>query len=90
LELLLLLRKWKAGVWTRKLAIVNAVYQFIPVLAFMFVFRNMDVLNTDFIDRVQELFDASFNFQWLYLTVSVGLLVTAVVNSYDGFKKAYK
>jgi hypothetical protein len=90
LELLLLLRKWKAGVWTRKLAIVNAVYQFIPVLAFMFVFRNVEVLNTGFIDRVQELFDASFNFQWLYLTISVGLLVTAVINSYDGFKKAYK
>ncbi|WP_299742271.1 HAAS signaling domain-containing protein [uncultured Rossellomorea sp.] len=90
LELHLLLLKWKAGVWTRKLAIVNAVYQFIPVLAFMFVFRNMEVLNTGFTDRIQELFNSSFNFQWLYLTISVGLLVTAVINSYDGLKKAYR
>jgi hypothetical protein len=90
LELLLLLRKWKVGVWTRKLAIVNAVYQFIPVLAFMFMFRNMELLNPEFTDRIQELFHGSFNFQWLYLTVSVGLLVTAVINSYDGLKKAYR
>ncbi|WP_374055883.1 hypothetical protein [Rossellomorea sp. FM04394] len=90
LELHLLLRKWKAGIWTRKLAILNAVYQFIPVAAFMFIFRNMEVLNPEFTDRIQELFNGSFNFQWLYLTVSVGLLVTAVINSYEGFKKALK
>ncbi|MGM0751727.1 MAG: HAAS signaling domain-containing protein [Bacillota bacterium] len=90
LELHLLLRKWKAGIWTRKLAILNAVYQFIPVAAFMFIFRDMEVLNPEFTDRIQELFNGSFNFHWLYLTVSVGLLVTAVINSYDGFKKALK
>ncbi|WP_406687806.1 HAAS signaling domain-containing protein [Rossellomorea vietnamensis] len=90
LELHLLLKKWKAGVWTRKLAIVNAVYQFIPVLAFMFMFRNTELLNPGFIDRIQELFNGSFNFQWLYLTISVALLVAAVINSYDGFKKAWK
>ncbi|WP_044338774.1 HAAS signaling domain-containing protein [Rossellomorea aquimaris] len=90
LELHLLLRKWKEGIWTRKLAILNAVYQFIPVAAFMFIFRNMEVLNPEFTDRIQELFNGSFNFQWLYLTVAVGLLVASVINSYEGVKKALK
>ncbi|WP_226675371.1 HAAS signaling domain-containing protein [Rossellomorea aquimaris] len=90
LELLLLLRKWTAGVWTRKLANVNAVFQLIPVAAFMFMFRNMDLLNPDFTERIQVIFDESFNFQWLYLTISVALLVSAVINSYEAFKKAYK
>ena len=90
LELLLLLRKWKDGVWTRKLAVMNAVFQLIPVAAFMFMFRNMDVLNPEFMDRIQTISNESFNFQWLYLTISVALLVSAVINSYEGFKKAYK
>ncbi|MBW3110447.1 hypothetical protein KYJ26_01125 [Bacillus sp. MCCB 382] len=90
LELLLLLRKWKDGVWTRKLAAMNAVFQLIPVAAFMFMFRNMDVLNPGFMDRIQTISNESFNFHWLYLTISVALLVSAVINSYEGFKKAYK
>jgi hypothetical protein len=90
LELLLLLRKWKAGIWTKKLAIVNAVYQFIPVLAFMFIFRNMELLNPEFTNRIQVLFNGSFNSQWFYLTVAVGLLVAAVSNGYEGIKKANK
>ncbi|MDX8345374.1 HAAS signaling domain-containing protein [Rossellomorea sp. YZS02] len=90
LELFLLLRKWKDGVWTRKLAAMNAVFQLIPVAAFMFMFRNMDVLNPEFMDRIQTISNESFNFQWLYLTISVALLVSAVINSYEGFKKAYK
>ncbi|WP_244668385.1 HAAS signaling domain-containing protein [Bacillus sp. NTK074B] len=90
LEIFLLLRKWKAGVWTRKLAVVNAVFQLIPVAAFMFMFRNMDLLNPEFMDRIQASLNESLNFQWLYLTISVALLVSAVINSYEGFKKAYK
>ncbi|MCA1061078.1 hypothetical protein LCL96_19345 [Rossellomorea aquimaris] len=90
MELLLLFKKWKEGVWTWSLAIVNAGFQLIPVAAFMFMFRNMDLLNPEFPERIQTLFNDSFNFQWLYLTISVALLVSAVINSYDGFKKANK
>ncbi|QWC22810.1 hypothetical protein KJK41_21665 [Bacillus haikouensis] len=90
LELILLLRKWRAGVWTKRLAVENAVYQFIPVAVFLFIFRNMDVMDPTFIERIQVLSNNSFNFQWFYLTGAVGLLVAAVINSYDGLKKAYK
>ncbi|MFL8937433.1 HAAS signaling domain-containing protein [Rossellomorea oryzaecorticis] len=90
LELILLLRKWRAGVWTKRLAVENAVYQFVPVAVFLFIFRNMDVMDPTFIERIQVLFNNSFNFQWFYLTGAVGLLVAAVINSYDGLKKAYK
>lgn len=90
LEMILLLRKWRAGVWTKRLAVENAVYQFIPVAVFLFIFRNMDVMDPTFIERIQVLFNNSFNFQWFYLTGAVGLLVAAVINSYDGLKKAYK
>jgi hypothetical protein len=90
MELFLLLRKWRAGVWTKRLAIENAVYQFVPVVVFLFIFRNMEVMEGAFIDRIQVLFNNSFNFQWFYLTVAVGLLVAAVINSYEGLKKAYK
>lgn len=90
LEMILLLRKWRAGVWTKRLAVENAVYQFIPVAVFLFIFRNMDVMDPTFIERIQVLSNNSFNFQWFYLTGAVGLLVAAVINSYDGLKKAYK
>lgn len=90
LEMILLLRKWRAGVWTKRLAVENAVYQFIPVAVFLFIFRNMEVMDPTFIERIQVLFNNSFNFQWFYLTGAVGLLVAAVINSYDGLKKAYK
>ncbi|MGR3766292.1 HAAS signaling domain-containing protein [Rossellomorea sp. NS-SX7] len=90
LELLLFFKKWRAGIWTKRLAIENAVFQFVPVAVFLFMFRNMEVMNPAFIDRIQMLFNNSFNFQWFYLTVSVGLLVAAVINSYEGLKKAYK
>lgn len=90
LEMILLLRKWRAGVWTKRLAVENAVYQFIPVAVFLFIFRNMEVMDPTFIERIQVLSNNSFNFQWFYLTGAVGLLVAAVINSYDGLKKAYK
>ncbi len=90
LELILLLRKWRAGVWTKRLAVENAVYQFIPVAVFLFIFRNMDVMDPTFIERIQVLSNNSFNFQWFYLTGAVGLLAAAVINSYDGLKKANK
>ncbi|XXM72675.1 HAAS signaling domain-containing protein [Lysinibacillus sphaericus] len=90
LELFLLLRKWRAGVWTKRLAVENAVYQFVPVVVFLFIFRNMEVVDPAFFERIQELFNDSFNVQWFYLTVAAGLLVAAVINSYEGLKKAYK
>ncbi|NMH68416.1 hypothetical protein HF072_06440 [Bacillus sp. RO3] len=88
LELFLLLSKWKAGIWTRKLALVNTVLQIIPVAVFMIMFRNIEILNTDFTERIQELFNGSFQFQWFYLTASIGLLVAGGINSYEGWKKS--
>ncbi|WP_342510397.1 hypothetical protein MKY34_10760 [Sporosarcina sp. FSL K6-1522] len=93
LELFLLAYKAKIRQWTFKLATSNAIIHLIGIMAFIFIASNPNVLNPEFVTFFSQLLDnsqdnLSSSLNWIYGIIVLAVIVTSLLDSYTGFRKA--
>ena len=93
LELLLLVYKAKVRQWTFKLATSNAIVHLIGIAVFIIIANNPNVFNPEFILYFSQLLDSSqdnlsSSLNWIYGIIVLVVIVTSLLDSYTGFRKA--
>ena len=76
--------------WTKRMAICNTILQIFVTTIFIVILTNPNIMNQTFIVYMTDLFEITkdqFN-MWIVGSVICIFIVGAVVNVYDGFKKA--
>ncbi|MFS0780239.1 hypothetical protein [Bacillus sp. 1P06AnD] len=89
-EITLALYKLAVKQWTNKLALFNTGVQIIATIFFMVMIMDPAIFNTDFLSYLADLFSitASELKQWIINIVAIIFIVSAVLNTIDGFRKA--
>ena len=90
LEIVLVLYKLLKEQWTKKMAIFNAVLEIISLIVFIFILTNPNLMNEAFVAYMVDLFtitENQFN-NWIVYGGIVLFTIGAVINIYDGFKRA--
>ncbi|ALC89174.1 hypothetical protein AM500_04745 [Bacillus sp. FJAT-18017] len=77
--------KFIKGQWTKKLAIVNAIHEFVASVIFFIILLTPNIFNPEFLHYKNEFEHID---SWLISLIIIVFSVSAVVNSFDGFKKA--
>lgn len=90
LEITLALYKFIKGQWTKKVALFNAVIEVIVTIVTIVIVINPNLLQQEFISYMTDLFNLSAGqFQaWLVGGIILIFVVTAIINVFDGFRKA--
>jgi hypothetical protein len=76
--------------WTKRMAICNTILQIFVTTIFIVILTNPNIMNQTFIVYMTDLFEITkdqFN-MWIVGSVICIFIVGAVINVYDGFKKA--
>ena len=76
--------------WTKRMAICNTILQIFVTTIFIVILTNPNIMNQAFIGYMTDLFEIAkdqFN-MWIVGSVICIFIVGAVINVYDGFKKA--
>lgn len=76
--------------WTKRMAICNTILQIFVTTIFIVILTNPNIMNQAFIGYMTDLFEITkdqFN-MWIVGSVICIFIVGAVINVYDGFKKA--
>jgi hypothetical protein len=76
--------------WTKRMAICNTILQIFVTTIFIVILTNPNIMNQTFIGYMTDLFEITkdqFN-MWIVGSVICIFIVGAVINVYDGFKKA--
>lgn len=88
LELALVIFKWRTAVWTKSLAIFNALTQLISLTVFIVILRDSSIVNEAFVAYMKELFGLGFSMKWIFVVAVLSFIFSAVAEGYRGFKKA--
>lgn len=91
LEILLSLYKFIKGQWTRRLALFNTIVQLIGTVVFIIILLNPNLLSTEFITFMTDLFTTNTNqFKSSFIGGILCIyIITTAINIYDGYKKAW-
>jgi len=94
-EIGMALYKWMVGRWTKKIAVLNLIYHIVFVIFGLFFINQDHVFNVEFIQYMGDLFDVEKeNLQSVWNKVVYGAvlitIITAVLDSFEGFRKARK
>ena len=76
--------------WTKRMAICNTILQIFVTTIFIVILTNPNIMNQTFIVYMTDLFEITkdqFN-MWIVGSVICIFIVGAIINVYDGFKKA--
>ncbi|HDR7794682.1 TPA: hypothetical protein QCY19_003330 [Bacillus luti] len=89
-EVSMSLYKLVQGQWTKRLAIVNTILQVTGTIVFIIIVINPHVFNEGFITYVANVFTISTEEfkKWLIGGGSLIYMLSAILNIFDGFKKA--
>lgn len=88
-EIALSLYKLLKKQWTKRMAICNTIFQIFVTTIFILILMNPNLMNQTFIVYMTDLFEITkdqFN-RWIFGVIFI-FIVGAVINVYDGFKKA--
>lgn len=93
IEIALAIYKWVLGQWTRRLAVINALYNAVFILLFIIIANSSDLFNSAFIDYQVQLFNTTANqvmnmVNWAVWTSIMIAIIISVIDAYEGFKKA--
>ncbi|KKI93172.1 membrane protein [Bacillus sp. SA1-12] len=90
LEIALAIYKLIKGQWTRKMAISNTVLQLLGTVVFIIILLNTNILSHDFITYMTDLFTITSNElkAWIIGGGIFLFMISAVINVFDGFRKA--
>lgn len=88
LELALVVFKWRTAVWTKSLAIFNALTQMISLTVFIVILRDSSIVNEAFVTYMKELFGLGFSMKWIFVVAVFSFIFSAVAEGYRGFRKA--
>jgi hypothetical protein len=90
LEISLSIYKLIERQWTKGMAWFNALLQIIVTIAFVVIIKNPELFNSDFLSHTSSLFEVSVSKLkfWIIGGSIIGFLIAAVINIFDGFRKA--
>jgi hypothetical protein len=89
LEIGLALSKMIVGRWTNNIAIFNIVFQLASAIVFIIMVSDPNLFNSAFIAYLSNLFSTTIQFQkWILWGAIPIWLIFAVIDSYQGFRKA--
>ncbi|TDL30941.1 hypothetical protein E2R51_16595 [Jeotgalibacillus sp. S-D1] len=93
IEIALAIFKWVLGQWTPRLAVINAFYNAVYILVFIFLASSSNLFNPSFVDYQVQLFNSTADdvmnvvngAVWTSIVIAI---IISVLDSYEGFKKA--
>lgn len=89
LEISLAIIKLIKAQWSKKLALFNTLHELVSTIVFIAILGNPNLFNQAFISYMNELFNINLhNFGGVFWIMIMIFIITAVYNSYIGFKKA--
>lgn len=88
LEISLVIYKFKVGQWTKKVAIWNLFRNLISALIFAVIMTHADLVNSEFITYLEQLFNISLDKMRILYGVIALFLVFAVIDIIQGIRKA--
>lgn len=92
LEISLSIYKLIERQWTKAMAWFNALLQIVVTVAFIIIIKNPNLFNSTFMDELSSVFKVSVSKLelWMIGGSICGFLIAAVINIFDGFRKARK
>ncbi|KMJ57597.1 membrane protein [Bacillus sp. LL01] len=88
LELGMVAYKWKLGLWTMKLAVVNAGIHVVSLAVFIIVFSNFTIFNQAFFEASQGLFGFTHQLDMIFWGAVLIYILSSASDIYQGVKKA--
>lgn len=89
-EMFLVFYKFMVGQWTKKVAILNLIRNLVSTIVCIIIFTNTQLINEDFINYFEELFNITMNVKGAFMAGIILLFVVfAVIDVLQGFRKAY-
>jgi len=90
LEIALALYKLMKGIWTKSVAISNAIVECMGTLVFIVIFLNPMILTPEFVAYMSDLFTSTADqFKgWAINGVIIISIISTVISIYEGFRKA--
>ncbi|MCR2805575.1 hypothetical protein [Paenibacillus soyae] len=81
--------KWIAAQWTRKVAWMNAAFQLISSVIFIYMISDSQLFTTAFVSYMTDLFAMTDNSKrGIYGLAVSAFVIYAVIDAYQGFRKA--
>lgn len=90
LEIILAIYKLIKSLWTKGMAISNAILQLISTIVFIVIFINPDLIAQNFITDMTDLLEITSNqlISWIISGSIFFFIVSAAISVFDGFHKA--
>ncbi|UPO89931.1 hypothetical protein [Niallia sp. Man26] len=90
LEIILAIYKLIKSLWTKGMAISNAILQLISTIVFIVIFINPDLIAQNFITDMTDLLEITSNqlISWIISGSIFFFIVSAAISVFDGFRKA--